>query len=259
MITNVHNDQNIYKLWTRRPYGSQDDIENHLWTASGLPCRSNYKNGNSALRLDRWITWNVKTLCARLECQKTTVKEMAYPCSRLPTSWVRGNGKTVQMTGVRDAIMRILLQENAQNIACKHCRGGQALKSIAAESIALPALLVVSIERGSKLDVTNDEIIDVGNLTYTLTGVAFFRPGHYTCSWRLDDRWYYYDDTVKTSSPSPTTATNVPKGFSRRLMYYIRKEYTGGEKFDGARALQNSSFSINVDGGVCQQEGTSIK
>jgi ubiquitin C-terminal hydrolase len=128
--------------------------------------------------------------------------------------------------------------------------------SIVAESIKLPMLLVVSLQRDSTIDVTNDEVVDVGNLTYELIGVAFYRPGHYTCAWRLGDRWYYYDDTA--DRVSPTTGKAVPKGYTRRLMYYVRTERSATENFDGERASKDATYSISAHGGVCQQEGTAI-
>ena len=209
------------------------------------------------MRRDRWVTWNVKITCGSRVCQGTTVREMAYPCLRLPAYWSGGDGKNVKMRGIEDAIMRVLLQANAQNIPCDKCRKGQTIHAIMVESVQLPALLIVSMARDVKIDVCGAETIKLGNLTYRLTGIAFFRPGHYTCSWRLDEGWYYYDDTK--GAASSTTATAVPNGFTRRVMYYVRAQGDVVEdNFDGMSASQTANFSMAADGGVCQQEGTEL-
>ena len=238
-------------------FGDQEDIENHLWTASGLPCRSVFKGGDMAMQADRWVTWTVVQQCSKASCAKKMIEEMAYPCIRLPTSWSDVKGTVVQMLSVEDAVKRVMLQESAQSGKCRACKTGDTLHSIIPASIQLPTLLVVSLEANrNRVTTQEDMALTMGQMKYKLTGVAFHRPGHYTCTWRLEERWYYYDDLLATKIRA-VTGTYNPKGFTRRLMYYVR-DTNQNNNFNGDKASKNAQYSMSIDGGVWQQEGTVI-
>ena len=244
------------RLNTTRPYGEEDDIENHLWTASGLPCRVQLKGGDRTLMSDRWVTWDMSRQCTAKACMKCEITEMAYPCVRLSTAWENLFNKQVKMTGIEDAVMRIMLQQTMQQLKCNTCRNGNATQKILADSIKLPAMLVVSMEANKQQETGDrDMTLRIGNLMYRLNGIAFHRPGHYTCTWRLGDSWYYYDDLVHHMSKSSPKIT--PLGFTRRLMYYTQANMPG-EPFDGTKAAKDMDYTMSAEGGVNQQEGTEL-
>jgi hypothetical protein len=162
-------------------------------------------------------------------------------------------GSVVQMVSVEDAVKRVMLQESAQSEKCRKCKTGSTLHSIIAESIQLPTLLVVSLVANKMRRTTEeDTVIAMGHMTYKLTGVAFYRPGHYTCIWRVHEQWYYYDDLKELMKP--VTAIYNPPGFTRRLMYYVR-DNNANNKFDGGMVSKKAQYSMSIDGGVWSQEG----
>lgn len=236
-------------------FGEYEDVEMHLWTASGLPCRSSFKGGNNDMRQDRWVTWTVEVRCSDGDCVRNEDSELAYPCLRLPTSWSSNSGALVNMRGVGDAIKRVIFQPTAQTTICV-CKKGRQSQRIIPGSIQLPALLVVSMERNTRgIWHSQDEVVRIGSFEYVLVGMAFHRPGHYTCSWRLDERWFYYDDLQIVMEQCEVGF--LPKGYTRRLMYYV---LSGNEnrKFDGEEASKKEEYTQSQEGGVWQQQGTQL-
>ena len=224
----------------------------HMWTACGLPCRSNFKGGNTILRTDRWVTMQVVTTCNATMCQFTSTEEKAYPRISIPSQWTNAGGSVVRMKGVEDAIKRFLLQPTAQMIKCKKCKKGDCLVQVDAGSIRLPSLLVsskTSEQNGQSTE--EDNIINIGNYQYTLVGRAWFRPMHYTCTWRVGGTWYYYDDLQGVNQ---VAAKFSPKGYSTRLMYYVLTAKPG-VIFDGIAASKSASYGMSGLGGVIEQEG----
>ena len=236
-------------------FGEYEDVEMHLWSASGLPCRSSFRGGKKEMKDDRWVTWEVEVRCSNVKCKRVGRIELAYPCLRMPTSWSRNGGELVNMRGVGDAMQRVILQQTTQTTVCA-CKKGKESRTIVPESISLPALLVVSMEANQRGNwQSRDEVVRIGNLEYEMVGVAFNRPGHYTCSWRLGTRWFYYDDL--DSEMGQCEAGYVPRGYTRRLIYYV---LTGGQnrKFDGIAASKQAGYTPSEEGGVWQQEGTEV-
>ena len=83
----------------------------HLWSASGLPCRSSFRGGKNEMKDDRWVTWEVEVRCSNVKCKRVGRIELAYPCLRMPTSWSRSGGELVNMRGVGDAMKRVILHQ----------------------------------------------------------------------------------------------------------------------------------------------------
>jgi hypothetical protein len=241
-----------------RPYGEEDDIENHLMTASDLPCRVQLKGGDRALQDDRWVRWDMSRQCTAPKCKKCVITEMAYPCVRLSTEWANLFNQHVKMSGVEDAVMRVMLQQSIQPLKCNVCRNGDATQKIVPSSIKLPAMLVVSMEANKKQSTEDRDLkLNIGNLVYSLTGIAFYRPGHYTCTWRLGDNWYYYDDVKPKPQMCKTSPKITPPGFTRRLMYYVQ-ENKPAHPFDGTKTEKAMDYAMSAEGGVNQQEGTEL-
>ena len=160
-----------------------------------------------------------KTCCAVCRTEGHHMKPMAaVPMKR----YVQGE---ILSQGVLATISEFAIQDHA---ICHHkgCRGNAAKKY--KPKLSTLASLLVLVTREAACRYTPMQTMELDSFgSYTLIGIGHCNDQHWTCTFKFNDRWFYYDDLTGRRRPlahviNITSYNHTPHGFKNAVYFYTK-------------------------------------